>query len=103
MQPAHPGRGTRKTRPIVRGTIILVEVSRLPAGPISRRYCGCGGPEPGRLTWICCGDPTSDASTSSTRCVSSNRAEAGRRPASSIESKPIAGLGWSPSSTCSCD
>jgi len=27
---AHPGRGTRKTRPIVRGTIVLVEVSRLP-------------------------------------------------------------------------
>jgi hypothetical protein len=27
---AHPGRGTRKTRPIVRGTVILVEVSRLP-------------------------------------------------------------------------
>jgi hypothetical protein len=29
-QHAHPGRGTRKTRPVVRGTIILVEVSRLP-------------------------------------------------------------------------
>jgi hypothetical protein len=30
-QQAHPDRGTRKTRPIVRGTVILVEVSRLPA------------------------------------------------------------------------
>jgi hypothetical protein len=30
-QQAHPGRGTRKTRPIVRGTVVLVEVSRLPA------------------------------------------------------------------------
>jgi DDE superfamily endonuclease len=29
-QHAHPGRGTRKTRPIVRGTVVLVEVSRLP-------------------------------------------------------------------------
>jgi hypothetical protein len=28
---AHPGRGPRKTRPIVRGPVILVEVSRLPA------------------------------------------------------------------------
>ncbi len=28
---AQPGRGTRKTRPIVRGTIVLVEVSRLPS------------------------------------------------------------------------
>jgi hypothetical protein len=29
-QQNHPGRGTRKTREIVRGTLILVEVSRLP-------------------------------------------------------------------------
>ena len=27
---ARPGRGTRKTRPIVRGTVVLVEVTRLP-------------------------------------------------------------------------
>jgi hypothetical protein len=32
-QQAHPGRGTRTTRPIVRGTVVLVEVSRLPARP----------------------------------------------------------------------
>ena len=32
-QQNHPGRGTRKTRPIVRGTVVLVEVSRLPARP----------------------------------------------------------------------
>jgi hypothetical protein len=32
-QQAHPARGTRKTRPIVRGTVVLVEVSRLPARP----------------------------------------------------------------------
>ena len=30
-QQAHPTRGTRKPRPIVRGNVILVEVSRLPA------------------------------------------------------------------------
>jgi hypothetical protein len=29
-QQAHPARGTRKTRLIVRGTVVLVEVSRLP-------------------------------------------------------------------------
>jgi hypothetical protein len=28
---AHPGRGTRKTRPIVRGTVVLVELHRVPA------------------------------------------------------------------------
>ena len=32
-QQAHPGRGTRKPRRIVRGTVVLVEVSRLPARP----------------------------------------------------------------------
>jgi hypothetical protein len=32
-QQLHPGRGTRKTRPIVRGTVVLVEVNRLPARP----------------------------------------------------------------------
>jgi hypothetical protein len=32
-QQAHPGRGTRKPRPIVRGTVVLVEVARLPARP----------------------------------------------------------------------
>lgn len=40
-QQAHPGRGTRKTRPIVRGTVVLVEVSRLPA----RAY-------PPQLLWL---------------------------------------------------
>jgi hypothetical protein len=40
-QQAHPGRGTRKTRPIVRGTLVLVEVSRLPARPY-----------PPRLLWL---------------------------------------------------
>lgn len=32
-QQAHPDRGTRQSRPIVRGTVVLVEVSRLPARP----------------------------------------------------------------------
>jgi hypothetical protein len=32
-QQARPDRGTRKTREIVRGTVVLVEVSRLPARP----------------------------------------------------------------------
>jgi hypothetical protein len=27
----HPGRGTRRTKPVVRGTLVLVEVTRLPA------------------------------------------------------------------------
>jgi hypothetical protein len=48
-QQNHPGRGTRKTRPIVRGTIVLVEVSRLPARPYPPRilwlwWAGPGAP-----------------------------------------------------------
>ena len=36
-QQAHPGRGTRKPRPIVRGTVVRVEVERLPARPYKPR------------------------------------------------------------------
>ena len=47
---AHPGRGTRKTRPIVRGTVVLVEVSRLPARPYPPQllwlwWAGPGAPD----------------------------------------------------------
>ena len=49
-QQARPGRGTRKTRPIVRGTVVLVEVSRLPARPYPPQllwlwWAGGGGPD----------------------------------------------------------
>src|SRR5829696_4274906 len=49
-QQAHPGRGTRKTRPIVRGTVVLVEVSRLPARPYPPKmlwlwWAGAGTPD----------------------------------------------------------
>jgi hypothetical protein len=49
-QRAHPARGTRKTRPIVRGTVVLVEVSRLPARPYQPQvlwlwWAGAGVPD----------------------------------------------------------
>ena len=49
-QQAHPGRGTRKTRSIVRGTVVLVEVSRLPARPYPPKrlwlwWAGPGSPD----------------------------------------------------------
>src|SRR5829696_8816756 len=49
-QQAHPGRGTRKTRPIVRGTVVLVEVNRLPARPYPPQmlwlwWAGAGTPD----------------------------------------------------------
>jgi len=49
-QQHHPSRGTRKTRPIVRGTVVLVEVSRLPARPYQPQvlwlwWAGAGVPD----------------------------------------------------------
>ncbi len=49
-QQNHPGRGTRKTRPIVRGTVVRVEVSRLPARPYPPQvlllwWAGAGAPD----------------------------------------------------------
>jgi hypothetical protein len=46
-QQAHPARGTRKTRPIVRGTVVLVEVGRLPARPYQPQvlWLWLAGPE----------------------------------------------------------
>jgi hypothetical protein len=49
-QHAHSGRGTRKPRPIVRGTLVLVEVSRLPARPYPPQllwlwWAGTGTPD----------------------------------------------------------
>jgi hypothetical protein len=49
-QQAHPGRGTRKPRPIVRGTVVLVEVGRLPARPYPPQvlwlwWAGAGVPD----------------------------------------------------------
>ena len=51
-QQRHPGHGTRRPRPIVRGTILRVQVQRVPAAPARRRCCGCGGPAPASSIWI---------------------------------------------------
>ena len=47
-QQAHPARGTRKPRPIVRGTVVLVEVSRLPARPYPPQVLWLWWAGPGR-------------------------------------------------------
>jgi len=49
-QQNHAGRGTRKTRPIVRGSVVLVEVGRLPARPYPPQllwlwWAGAGVPD----------------------------------------------------------
>ena len=51
-QQAHATRGTRKPRPVVRGTVVLVEVSRLPARPYR--------PQVLRLWWAGPGVPDLD-------------------------------------------
>jgi hypothetical protein len=43
-QQRHPGHGTGGPRPIVRGTIIRVQVERVPPRRGRRRCYGCGGP-----------------------------------------------------------
>jgi hypothetical protein len=53
-QQVHPGRGTRKTRPLVRGTVVRVEVGRLPARPYKPQvlwlwWAGSGTPDLGVL------------------------------------------------------
>ena len=49
-QQVHPSRGTRKTRPIERGTVVLVEVNRVPARPYPPQmlwlwWAGTGTPD----------------------------------------------------------
>ncbi len=42
---------------VVRGTVVLVEVERLPSGERrrGRKSCGCGGMGPESRSWIYCG------------------------------------------------
>jgi hypothetical protein len=48
-QQRHPGHGIRGSRPIVRGTIIRVQVQRVPARTRPPRCCGCDGPAAAKL------------------------------------------------------
>jgi hypothetical protein len=49
-QHRHPGHGSGGPRPIVRGTILRVQVQRVPARTRPPRCCGCGGPD--LVAWI---------------------------------------------------
>ena len=94
-QQAHPGRGTRKPRPIVRGTVVLVEVSRLPARPYRPKVLW--------LWWAGPGEPDLDLlwrayvrrfdMEHTLRFC--KQTWAGRRRGCGTRSKPIAGPGWS--------
>jgi hypothetical protein len=62
-QQRHPGHGSRGPRPIVRGTIVRVQVERVPARTRPPKCCGCGGPGPAGWISTSPGGPTSAGST----------------------------------------
>ena len=79
----HEGRGSRGPLPIVRGTLVLVEVGRLPRGERRRepkRSSGCGGMALENRTSTFSGAPTLGASTWSIPSASSSRAWGGHNP-----------------------
>jgi hypothetical protein len=99
---AHGGRGGRGPLPIVAGTLVLVEVERLPRGERRREpkrlwlWWRGGGP---RRISASSGAPTSGASTWSTPSASSSRRSDGTPPVCATPSKPACGHGslWPPS------
>jgi DDE superfamily endonuclease len=95
-QHRHPGHGTRGPRPIVRGTILRVQVQRVPPVPARPRCCGCGGPAPAACswTWTLRGGRMSAGSTWSTPSGSASRRWAGPPHARGIPPRPTGGPGW---------
>jgi hypothetical protein len=69
MQHRHPGHGSGGPRPIVRGTIIRVQVERVPARTRPPKVLWLWWASPASSTWSWCGAPTPAASTWSTRQV----------------------------------
>jgi len=95
-QQRHPGHGSGGPRPIVRGTVIRVQVERVPPAPGRRRCCGGGGPAPRARRWISTwrGGRTSAGSTWSTPSGSGSRRLVGPRRGRGILSRPSGGPGW---------
>jgi hypothetical protein len=93
-QQLHPTRGTKRPRPIVRGTLIRVQVARIPAKTRPPQVSGCGGKVLAARTWPCFGAPMCAASTSSTQSASPSRRSAGPPPESAIPSRQTGGPGW---------
>jgi hypothetical protein len=93
-QQLHPTRGTKRPRPIARGTLIRVQVQRIPPGPARRKCCGCGGRVPASPTLGCCGAPMCAASTWSTPSASPSRPLGGLPPGCAILNRPSGGPGW---------
>jgi hypothetical protein len=72
-QQRHPGHGSRGPRPIVRGTIIRVQVERVPARTRPPKVLWLWWAGPGTSTWTWPGARTSAGSTWNTPSASPNR------------------------------
>src|SRR5215208_7112114 len=101
-QQRHPGHGTRGPRPIVRGTIIRVEVERVPARTRPPRCCGCGGLALASSTWTWPGGRMSAGSIWSTPFGAVTRPSAGGPHGRAIPPRPTGGPGWCWPPTPSC-
>jgi len=95
-QQRHPGHGTRRPRPIVPGTILRVQVERVPARTRPPKVLWLWWParQAGSPTWTWPGAPTFAASTSSTPSASPSRPLAGPCRGHAIPSRPTVGPGW---------
>jgi hypothetical protein len=93
-QQRHLGHGSRGPRPIVRGTIIRVQVDRVPARTRPPKVLWLWWSGPASSTWIWPGGPMSAGSTWSTPSGSPSRPSAGRPHGPASPSRPTAGPGW---------
>jgi hypothetical protein len=102
---AHEGRGSRGPLPVVVGTLVSVEVERLPSGERRREPRILWpwwrmAPRKPRRTWNSSGARTSGASTWSIPSASSNRLWDGPRLGCATPSRPTGGRGrWWPLSS----
>ncbi len=96
---AHEGRGSRGPLPIVVGTLVLVEVERLPRGEGRREprvlWLWWASPErgPSRI-WACSGAPMRGASTWNTPSASSSKRSVGPARGFATPSRRTGGRGW---------
>jgi hypothetical protein len=94
-QQRHPGHGSRGPRPIVRGTILCVQVERVPAKPRPPKVLWLWWAGLASSTWTLSGGPMSAGSTWNTPSASPSSPLAGPRHGRAIPSRPTAGPGWS--------
>jgi DDE superfamily endonuclease len=98
----HPGKGTRAPRPIVRGTVLRVQVQRIPARTRPPKVLWLWWPAPAGLTWTLPGGPTPADSTWSTPSASPNRPWGGPPRGCARPPRPSGGPGWCWPATPNC-